>query len=547
MRNGLSADLIARVLGAAPAYTIAELEAKYPARNLPAEAMVTRFAPSPTGFFHTGNLYPALVDKKLAQQSNGIFYLRIEDTDTEREVPGAVDIVVNSLAKFGLNVDEGMVGENKEIGDYGPYTQSKRKDVYHSVVAELLADGRAYPCFLSADEINEIREAQSKNKIRPGIYAEFARDRNLSNDEIIAKLDMGIVPTIRLYSPGDANKKVYCKEAIRGSVEFPENIDDAVLIKSNDGLPTYHFAHLCDDHFMRTTHVFRDVSWLPSLPLHVQMFNMMGWELPIYFHHATIDVLDEETGGRRKLSKRKDRAAGVDNLLADGWAPESVIEYLFNIVASGYEEAKLKGQVNSPWEYTLNVKRLPASGALFDMKKLEWWAREFVATLSAEELSGRITNWVNEYGTENQKSEIRNQKYLIDILAIERDGVELKKRRKDFITWSQTLEQIEFFFDDVFTKREMRNAKCENNNTHLASRISVLEDFLCSYDSKDQKDIWWGKIVKIAEAHGIKNGDVAMALRVALTGRTMAPDLYSVMQVMGESRVKERIAAQIGE
>jgi len=539
MRTGLSKDLIARVLGGAPKWTIAELEEKYPPRDLgrqglgPAEQgrMVTRFGPSPTGMFHTGNLYPTIVSKKLAQQSGGVFYLRIEDTDTKREVPGAVDVVVSSLAKFGLNVDEGMVGDNKEVGEYGPYTQSARKDIYNAVAAELLATGRAYPCFLSPEEMDEIRGMQSAKGLPTGIYGSFARDRDLSEDDILARLDAGKAPSIRLYSTGDPSRRIFCKEGIRGSMALPENNDDIVVIKSGDGLPTYHFAMLCDDHFMRTTHIVRDASYLSSLSLHVQMFNMMGWAPPVFIHNSTIDILDAETGNRRKLSKRKDRMAAVANLWADGWAPEPVLEYVFNLIVSGYEDAKTKNAGLTIWEYPVNIKKLPASGALFDIKKLEWWAKEFIAGLdeSKYEITDRVMEWAKEYSPEWYARIKDNREYLHRVLDIERDNP--KRIRKDFVTWKQTLEEVAYFFDDLFVKSDAEINK------------DVLRGFLSPYDSKDLKDLWWEKIVAIAEKLGLKNGDVAMALRIALTGRENAPDLYSVMQVMGEERVRERIEA----
>ena len=343
MRNGLSKDLIARVLGAAPKYTLDELEAKFPARNLPDGAMVTRFAPSPTGYMHLGGLYGSLIDCKLAMQSGGVFMLRIEDTDTKREVKDAVDIIIKSLEKFGLKYND--------IPEYGPYYQSQRKDIYHSVAAYLLEKGMAYPCFLKPDEMEEIRKQQTAAGFATGIYGEWARDRNITDDEIIAHLDNGEVPTIRLYSNGNPETRIFCKDAVRGSISFPENNEDTVLIKSNDRLPTYHFAHLCDDHFMRTTHVVRGEEWLSSFPLHVQMFRMMGWMPPLYIHTSTIDKIDEESGKQRKLSKRKDPEANVAFFLEQGWPTESVIEYLGNIAASGYEEAKMKGVVKSFWDY----------------------------------------------------------------------------------------------------------------------------------------------------------------------------------------------------
>jgi len=522
MRQGLSEDLIARVLGAAPKYTLAELEEKFPPRNLPDGAMVTRFAPSPTGFMHLGGLYSALIDFKLAQQSGGIFLLRIEDTDTKREVKEAVDIIINSLNKFGIR--------NNNDDAYGPYYQSKRRDIYHSVVAELLRTGRAYPCFLTQEQMDEIRENQKAAGFATGIYGEFARYRDITADEIIEHLDNGEVPSIRLYSTGDPNKRILFKDTVRGAISLPENNEDIVLIKSTDRLPTYHFAHLCDDHFMRVTHVVRGEEYFGTVALHIQMFRMMGWQLPNYIHTATLDKIDEETGTQRKLSKRHDPEANVAFFLNDGWPTDAVIEYLGNILASGYEEAKLKGLVKNFWEYEMKPKKIPMSGGLFDMKKLEWWAREYIGTMSVSDLVQAVTNWANEYGDEKQKMQVADSDYLTRVLAIERDNP--ARIRKDFITWKQTLEIEEFFWDDLFVP-----------NAEYAYNRDVLRAFLETFNIADDKDTWWNKIVEIANRAGIKNGDVAMNLRVALSGRTNTPDLYSIMQVMGADRVIKRIKA----
>jgi glutamyl-tRNA synthetase len=574
MRKGLSKDLIARVLGAAPKWTIAELEEKFPPRNLPDGAIVTRFAPSPTGLYHLGNLYQNIIAENVAhctggERPRGVFFLRIEDTDTKREVPGAVDTLVSSMQKFGFKVDEGTIAENTEVGDYGPYTQSERKDIYHSVVAELLADGRAYPCFLTPEEMEKIRAEQTAGSMPTGIYGEFARDRDLSADEIISRLDAGGMPSIRLYSTGDRNQKTFCKDAARGSIAFPQNDEDIVLIKSNDGLPTYHFAMLCDDHFMRTTHIVRAEEWLPSLPLHVQLFNMMEWDSPVFIHHATVDTLDAETGNRRKLSKRKDRVAAFKNLWEDGWAPEVFLEYIFNLIVSGYEEAKMKDPKLTVWEYPIKIKKLPTSGALFNMKKMEWWAREFIATLSVDELTRRVIDWAKEYSPEWTARIQGKEDYLKSMLAIERDpsspygcaaAGNPKRIRKDFVTWKQTLEETSYFWDDLFPfagEGVARSAGVVEYKAvdHYPASLSIvtpspakgnldpaiLSEFLGSYVFKDGKDLWWNKITEIASKLGIKNGDAAMALRVALTGRTNTPDLYSIMQVMGENRVRERV------
>lgn len=524
MRNGLSKDLIARVLGAAPKYTIAELESKFPMRNLPDGAMVTRVAPSPTGFMHLGTLYQMLIAKKLAHQSDGVFMLRIEDTDTKREVDGAVDVILKCAAEFNLEPDEGPT----QGGDYGPYYQSMRKDIYHGVAAELLEQGKAYPCFLTPAEMDQIREQQKANGFPTGIYGEFARDRDLGADEIAEQLDRGLVPSIRLYSTGNPSEKIFYNDKVRGRLALPENNEDIVLIKSNDGLPTYHFAHLCDDHFMRTTLVQRGEEWLPSLNLHLQLFRMMEWTAPDYIHVATINKLDDETGNSRKLSKRTDPEANTMQYLVQGYPTTAVLNYLYNIVASGYEEEKAKKPDTDIWNYPLRVKKIPTSSALFNMQKLEWWAREYIATMSVPDLVNSITRWAQEYSPEWDARIENNIDYLTGILSIERDNP--KRIRKDFITWFQTMEETAYFWDDLFVP-----------NTEFEYNKSAVDAFISGFDALDDKDTWWNKIVEIAKNHDMKNGDVAMMLRVALTGRTNTPDLYSIIQVMGEDRVKKRI------
>ena len=524
MRNGLSKDLIARVLGGVPKYTLDELEAKFPPRQLPEGAFVTRFAPSPTGYMHLGNLYSGLIDYKLAQQSNGIFLLRIEDTDTKREIKEAVNVVINALADFGIKYT------NDE--QYGPYYQSQRKDIYHSVVAHLLEKGLAYPCFLTQKEMDEIREKQSAAGFATGIYGEFARDRDISEEDIIRHLDNGETPTIRLYSMGNPNNRIYFKDFVRGSISVPENNEDIVLIKSTDRLPTYHFAHLVDDHFMRITHVVRGEEYFGTVALHIQMFRMMGWQLPNYIHTSTLDKIDEETGKQRKMSKRKDPENNVAFFLEQGWSTDAVVEYLGNILAPGYEEAKLKGQVKSFWDYELKPKKIPSSGSLFDMKKLEWWAKEYIATMTVPDLVKSVVDWANEYGSEDNKRQIADVDYLTSVLAIERDNP--KRIRKDFVTWRQTLTEVAYFWDFLFVP----NKEYEYNQ-------DVLNGFLETWNESDDKDTWWNKVVEVANKCGVKPGEAAMNLRVAMTGRTNTPDLYSIMQVLGDKRVRERVMQHI--
>ncbi len=524
MRNGLSENLIARVLGVAPKYRIAELEEKFPPRNLPEGAFVTRVAPSPTGFMHLGTLYQMMIAKKLAQQSDGVFMLRIEDTDTKRTVAGAVDLILKCSDAFALTPDEGPT----QGGAYGSYYQSQRKDVYHSVAADLMRRGLAYPCFLTAEEMEEIRTRQKAAGWATGIYGEWARDRDLTADEIQAKLDAGLRPSVRLYSTGNKDNKIFYNDKVRGRLIFPENEEDIVLIKSNDGLPTYHFAHLCDDHFMRTTLVQRGEEWLSSLNLHLQLFRMMGWTAPDYIHVATINKLDEETHNSRKLSKRTDPEANAAQYLSEGYPTEAVLNYLYNIVAAGFEEEKNKKPETTIWSYPLRVKKIPTSSALFNMDKLQWWAKEFIGSMSVAELVGCVVRWANEYGNESQKKQVADVNYLTSVLAIERDNP--KRVRKDFITWRQTLETVAFFWDALFMP-----------NTEFEYNIDALREFLNVYDPADDKDAWWSKIVAIAEKLGVKNGDVAMTLRVALSGRTNTPDLYSIISVMGANRVISRI------
>lgn len=547
-KQGLSKNLIERVLGGVPAYTVAELEEKFPMRNLVDGAMVTRFAPSPTGYMHIGGLYQMLIDCKLAKQSGGVFMLRIEDTDTSRKVDGAVELIMGTQFVFGLDADETQIYDAatdtwSDRGAYGPYRQSARRDIYHSVAAELLARGDAYPCFLTSDEMDDIRSQQSAAGLPTGIYGEWATWRDADELAIIAKLDAGEIPSIRLYSRGDPSKRIFCKDAVRGSISFPENNADEVIIKSNDGLPTYHFAHLVDDHFMRTTHVVRGEEWLPSFPLHIAMFNMMSWTPPAYIHTSTIDKIDDENGKQRKISKRKDPEANVEYFVKQGYPTNAVLDYLLNIVSSGYEDERAKNPAMHWSEYSIKIKKIPTSGALFDFQKLNWWAREDIARMSAADIYNAMDEWnpdgivparANSCGGIGASRTITdsflrdNRDYLIKIFGIERDNP--KRVRKDFVTWKQTLEDVGYFFDDEFAKCKVQSAD-----------IDLLQKFISTFDINDDKDTWWNKIVQIAADNNVKNGEVAMALRVALTGRTNTPDLYSIMQVMGDARVRTRI------
>ena len=529
MRNKISENLINKILKTIPKYTLEELEDLYPERNLGESAIISRFAPSPTGFMHIGNLYQAFINYKLAKQSNGIFILRIEDTDSKREVEGAVDLINSTLEKFNLIPDESGYKLN---GKYGPYKQSERKDIYLSMVAELMRRGLAYPCFLSAKDMEEIREKQTSLGIPTGIYGTWAKYRDLDEDSILEKLNEGITPSIRLYSMGDTNKKIVYKDLSRGILHLPENNEDIVLIKSNDNLPTYHFAHLVDDHFMRTTNVIRGEEWLPSLPLHLQLFKMMGWKIPTYTHTSTLDKIDDITGKQRKLSKRHDFEASVKNFIQEGWESEVLLEYLLNILSSGYEEEKRKNKDINLWNYNINLKKIPISGVLFDIKKLQWWAKEYIANLSIGELFSKIINWVDVYDTKFKKifEDKEQLNYLRKILSIERENQD--RIRKDFINWRQTIEEIKYFWNEYLDKTLIESFEFNRD---------VLNLFLKSFNIEDSKDIWWKKICDIADTLSLKKGDVAMHLRVSICGRKNTPDLYSIIQVMGYNMVVDRI------
>ncbi len=532
MRPGISRNLIERILGTKPKWTLDDMEKMYPPRNLEDGAYVTRVAPSPTGLMHLGTLYQMLIAKKLASQSNGVFMLRIEDTDTKREVDGAVDLILKSADYFELNPDEGMNLNGDEQGAYGPYVQSERRDIYHSVAADLLERGLAYPCFLTSSEMEEIRAGQKLSGQMTGIYGEFAKYRNIEESEITERLNAGEIPSVRLYSVGNPDNKIFFNDKTRGRLALPENNEDIVLIKSNDGLPTYHFAHLVDDHYMRTNLVQRGEEWLPSLNLHLQLFRMMEWVAPDYIHVATINKLDENTGNSRKLSKRTDPEANVAFYLESGYPRTAVLNYLYNIVCSGFEEEKLKKPDTDIWNFPLKIKKIPTSPALFNMQKLDWWAKEYIASMSIGDLFGAAKNWIQNYGNEWKQRIVGCDEYLKNILAIERDNP--KRIRKDFICMKQTMDEISYFWDDLFVS----NSEYEFNG-------DCLKAFLNTYNDTDDKDTWWQKIVAIATDMDMKSGDVAMNLRVALTGRTNAPDLYSVMCVMGKDRVESRIKKAI--
>lgn len=531
--------------------TEADYEAMYPARNLPEGAKVTRLGPSPTGFIHLGNLYGAFVDERLAHQSNGIFYLRIEDTDDKRFVPGAVDTIINSLGYFGINFDEGVTKDG-DVGTYGDYTQSHRKEIYQCFVKKLVEEGKAYPCFLTEDEITEIRTKQEAAKLTPGIYGEFALSRNLSYDEIKEKIDAGMPYVVRLASGGDCSqredivRKVRVKDAIRGVLEMPENFHDVVILKAT-GIPTYHFAHVVDDHLMRTTHVVRGAEWLPSLPTHIELFEKLGWESPIYCHTAQLMKLGED-GNKRKLSKRHDPELSLDFYRKQGFHPAAVREYLLTILNSNFEEWRMENPDAPIDDFPFTTEKMSNSGALFDINKLMDISKDVLLQISANELYDFLKDWSAEF-----RPEIMNifddKAYMLQILDLGRND---QKPRKDLIYAEQIIEFISYFFDDMFKVEDAVPAEAE------ADQRAILNAYLEGYDHKDDQSQWFDKIRAIATELGYAAkpkdfkkhpeeykghvGHVSTVIRIALMGRSQSPDLWAIQQIMGEEMTKKRIA-----
>lgn len=529
-----------------------EYEALYPPRQLPEGAKVTRLGPSPTGFIHLGNLYGAFVDERLAHQSGGKFYLRIEDTDDKRYVEGAVEIIINSLRFFGINFDEGATMEG-DIGEYGDYTQSHRGDIYQCFAKKLVSEGKAYPCFLTEEEIAEIRCQQEAMKLTPGIYCKFAKCRTLTYEQIEENLKAGMSYVIRLKSDGDMNlpeeqrRRIHVQDAIRGTLDMPANDQDTVILKAT-GIPTYHFAHVVDDHLMRTTHVVRGAEWLPSLPIHVELFEKLGWEPPIYCHTAQLMKLDEE-GNKRKLSKRKDPELSLDYYRNQGYHPAAVREYLLTILNSNFEEWRIANPDADINEFEFTTEKMSTSGALFDLNKLNDISKDVLLKISAADLFDFLKDWAAEFKPEIMHM-FADRAYLEKILDIGRDGA---KPRKDHIYAQQMVENISYFFDAMFKVEDSFPAEVEE----AGDTAAILTKYLETYDHSDDQETWFNKIRAITDELGYavkpkdfkKNpdqykghvGHVSTVIRVALMGRQQSPDVWEIQQILGEARTRERL------
>ena len=538
-----------------------DYEAMYPKRNLPEGAKVTRLGPSPTGFIHLGNLYGAFVDERLAHQSNGVFYLRIEDTDDKRFVENAVETIISSLAFFGIKFDEGVT-EHGDVGSYGDYTQSPRGEIYRFYAKKLLAEGKAYPCFLTEEEISEIREKQEQEKIAPGIYAGWSKYRDWDKDPEIQKLvtdhiDAGDPFVIRLKSDGTPNatgediKRNKVVDGIRGALDVPENFQDVVIIKTT-GIPTYHFAHAVDDHLMRTTHVIRGEEWLPSLPIHVELFEKLGFELPVYCHTAQLMKIGED-GNKRKLSKRKDPELSLDYYRDQGYHPAAVREYLLTILNSNYEEWRMENPEADIDEFKFTTEKMSNSGALFDLDKLNDVRKEAMLHIPACEIAEFLKDWSLEFAPEYSYI-FDDMDLLVKILDLGRDE---KKPRKDLVYARQIMEFISYFYDQSFKVIDEVPAEAE------ADKVKILGEYLSSYNHADTQEEWFNKIREIATNLGYaakpkdykKNpddykghvGHVSTVIRLALVGRAQSPDVWAIQQIMGEDMVRARINRMIEE
>ena len=542
--------------------TPADMEALYPSRQLPEGAKVTRFAPSPTGFVHFGGLFPTTVAERLAHQSGGVLFLRIEDTDARREVAGAAEGLIKTLSRYGINFDEGAVlgddGKVTDKGVYGPYKQSVRGPIYHVYAKQLVREGKAYPCFTDAQELEEILSVNKKEEIKNTDWqaeaqarrAEMLKAREITMDEVEANLAAGNPFVLRILADGNPERKIKFTDLVKGNMEIPENDEDFVLLKS-DGIPTYHFAHAVDDHLMGTTHVIRGEEWLPSLAKHLQLFRYLGFKTPKYLHIAQIMRLDEN-GNKKKLSKR-DMGANMDDYTEMGYCPEAVCEYVMTLLNSNYEEWRMQNPEKSYRDFPFNIKKMSVSGCLFDFQKLNDVSKNVISKMDAKTVTERVTAWAQEYDPAFGTALAKDPAFAEKIFAIGRGG---KKPRKDLATWADAKPYMGFFYDEFFS------LECDYPEQYDRSDIrAILTSFCEGYDEQDDMNTWFEKIKAIGADLGYTPdmkaykadpsafrgnvADVSMFIRLAVTGKMNAPDLYSVMQILGKQTVLNRIETML--
>ena len=535
--------------------TIEDLEKKYPQRDLPEGAQVTRFAPSPTGFLHTGSLFTAMVTQKVAKQSGGVFFIRLEDTDTKREIQGSGKELLDQMKVFGVVNDEGYYGDYEE-GNYGPYIQSKRADIYKVVIKHLLANGRAYPCFCSKEDLDALSKEQETKKVNPGYYGEYALCRKLSVEEQIENIKNGKPYVIRFKSNGNHENKVAVTDLVRGNLELSQNDQDIVIYKS-DGLPTYHFAHLVDDHFMRTTVVSRGEEWLPSLPIHLELFETMGWTAPRYAHLPVIMKMDN--GIRRKLSKRKDNEAACSFFLQDGYPVYAFKQYLFTIANSNFEEWQIENKDLTLDDFTFSFSKMSLDGALFDIDKLKYFSKELLGKFKGPEMKDFVKDWAKDYNEELYGLIIRDEDYFAQIMNIEKDK---ENPRKDYEKCSDILEKVKFFYDEYYLEK-MEAELPWNPNMDKEVIKAVLQDFADTLNYEVPEQEWFNNLKVLGGRHNFAEnnkifkqnkdvylghvGDVAEMVRIALTSSKQSPNIYYVLNILKEEKIKERIAVAISK
>lgn len=540
------ADLLFPEVSAVPQ----DLEEKYPPRALPEGARVTRFSPSPTGYLHIGGLFGALADYMTAKATGGVFYLRIEDTDKKREIEDGVSGILGGFRAFGITPDEGVTGFDSETGAYGPYTQSKRVEIYHIVAKDLVRRGLAYPCFCTADELTALREQQEKDgALIRGYFGKYAKCRDLSDEEIEANLRAGKPYVLRFRSDGDENRRVRFDDIVRGKIEFPENIIDEVLLKS-DGVPTYHFAHVCDDHFMRTTHVLRGEEWLSSVPKHIALFKACGFRAPKYAHTPLVLKIDEQDGTKRKISKRKDPEAAVSYFVDSGYPKEALIEYLMTLLNSNFEDWRRANPEADIYSFPFNLKKMSVSGALFDLAKLNDISKTVISRMDAQTVFDRTLEWAKTYDAEYAALLENDPQKALGMMALDRGG---KKPRKDIAMWSQVRSYFSYMYPALYEKDYTLP-----ENIDAADAAAILHDYSEVWSPADEKDVWFEKIKALCAPHGftpnVKEykqnpdafkghvGDVSTVIRIAVTGRTNTPDLCTILQLLGEETVHARLA-----
>lgn len=518
---------------------------RFPERNLPDGACVTRIGPSPTGFVHLGNLYNAIIAERLAHQSQGVFYLRIEDTDQKREVEGAVETLINAMAYFGVNFDEGATADG-DNGNYAPYRQRQRKNIYQVFAKELVKQGKAYPCFLTEDELNAIREQQTSNKENPGIYGKYAeKSRNLTIEQIKENISQNKSWVLR-YKGVQTDEYITVEDAVRGKLEMPRNNMDFVLLKS-DGIPTYHFAHVIDDHFMHSTHVIRGEEWLSSLPMHVELFNTLGWKQPIYCHTATLMKMDGES--KRKLSKRKDPELALSYYQQEGISQDAVWEFLLTLLNSNFEEWRLANPDADYKEFPYTLEKMSISGALVDLDKLRDISKNVICHMTAEQVYSKWLEWCEKYNQEFAELIKKYPERTLSALNVGKGG---NKPRKDLETWKQACDFMSFWYDETFKFEDEMSVECDDDK-----RKTFFARYLETYNHADESSEWFAKVKEITQELGFavkpkdfkKNPDqykgsiinITNMLRIALTGRANAPDIWEVSHVLGEEIVRKRL------